>query len=106
MSDLSDRFEAWVRRWAEKECPPGTLPLPAQERDITLFAEVQRALLTSETVADSALRALDQVEGKIESIMVMAVKYGFQECEKGHDLEMTVEMYKAIQRQAKEKVMG
>lgn len=104
MTDLSERYEAWVKAWCEKECPPGCLPLPAQERDIALFAEVMRALITAENLSKTALKVLDDVDAKIETIMIMGVEYGFQECEKGNNLEATRERYKEIQRQAKEKV--
>lgn len=41
---LADKFIEWVERYAKKVCPEGCLPTPGQEREITLFADVTRAL--------------------------------------------------------------
>jgi hypothetical protein len=103
MSELSDRFEAWVIEWCKKECPSGTLPLPAQEREIAFFAQIQRALLAAEKAANIAEVILGQVESKIEGLMVHAVEYGFRECQMGNHLDKVIERYKEIQRLAKEK---
>jgi len=41
---LADELTKWVEQYALKVCPPGCLPLPAQEREINLFARIAIAL--------------------------------------------------------------
>ena len=45
---LSERYIEWVKQYAFKTCPPGCMPTPGQEREITLFAEVTCVLLERE----------------------------------------------------------
>ena len=41
---LVHEFMKWVEKYADEVCPPGYLPLPAQEREINLFARIVIAL--------------------------------------------------------------
>jgi hypothetical protein len=41
---LAEELIKWVEQYAAKICPPGCLPLPAQEREINLFARITVAL--------------------------------------------------------------
>ncbi len=45
---LSARFIEWVEAYAKRVCPEGCLPSPAQEREISLFAEMTRAVMAKE----------------------------------------------------------
>lgn len=42
--ELAERFSKWAEQYIVKTCPDGCLPLPAQEVEISLFAEVVREL--------------------------------------------------------------
>lgn len=54
---LADEFTQWVEKYAAKVCPPGCLPLPAQEREINLFARMVvalRGVAQAQTGSDTA----------------------------------------------------
>ena len=49
---LADELTKWVEQYALKVCPPGCLPLPAQEREINLFARIAIALRAPAVISE------------------------------------------------------
>lgn len=41
---LAEELILWVEKYARQVCPEGCLPTPGQEREITMFAKIVRAL--------------------------------------------------------------
>lgn len=41
---LAQQLIKWVEEYAVRVNPPGTLPMPSQQREISMFAAIVRAL--------------------------------------------------------------
>lgn len=51
---VNERFIAWVKQYAEKVCPLGCIPTPGQVQDISLLADVARALNDQQAAPEPA----------------------------------------------------
>lgn len=77
-AQLADDLVIWVEGYAAKVCPDGCLPTMGQEREITLFASIVRALRAAPAQCDV------QTKEHIVRVLKANLKIGGHDAWEGH----------------------